>query len=58
VGLEIRRLGAIQDRTLANCRMAARWLLQQASMMAVQTPQNAGLAGKIQARIEQVLQRK
>jgi hypothetical protein len=58
LGIEVRRLGAIQDRTLANCRMASRWLGQQASMTAAQAPDDADSAGKIQARIEKVLQRK
>lgn len=56
LGIEARRLGALQDRTLANARMAARWLRQQALMMAAQTPESSPLAAKIQARIEQALQ--
>jgi DNA repair exonuclease SbcCD ATPase subunit len=55
LGLEIRRLGASQDRTLANCRMAARWIRQQAATWPVQSPDTAGLAEKIPARIEQML---
>jgi len=55
LGLEIRRLGASQDRTLANCRMAARWTRQQAAMWPTPSPETAGLAEKIEARIEQGL---
>jgi len=55
LGLEIRRLGASQDRTLANCRMAARWMRQQAATWPAQSPDTAGLAEKIHARIDQVL---
>jgi hypothetical protein len=55
LGLEIRRLGASQDRSLANSRMAARWMHQQAAMWPVQSPDTAGLAEKIQARIDQTL---
>jgi len=58
LGLELRRLGAVQDRGLASGRMAARWLRQQALMMAEQDRQNADLAGKIEGRIEQALPRK
>ena len=55
LGLELRRLGAVQDRGLASGRMAARWLRQQAAMMAEQDRQSADLAAKIQGRIEQTL---
>jgi hypothetical protein len=58
IAAEVRRLGAMQDRTLANCRMAARWLEQQASMMGARSPESAETARKIQAQIENVLQRK
>jgi len=58
LGLEVRRLGALQDRTLANCRMAARWMRQQAALWPAQSPDTAGLAKKIEARIDQTLGRK
>ncbi len=55
LGLEIRRLGASQDRTLANCRMAARWIRQQTAMWPAQSQDTAGLAEKVLARIGLVL---
>lgn len=55
LGLEIRRLGALQDRALANARMAARWMRQQAAAWPTQSPDVAGLAEKTQARIDQTL---
>ncbi len=55
LGLELRRLGAVQDRGLASGRMAARWLRQQAMMMAEGSPGGAELVAKIQGRIEQTL---
>jgi hypothetical protein len=58
MAVEVRRLGAVQDRTLANCRMATRWLDQQASMMASQAAESSESARKIQDRIEKVLERK
>ena len=38
LGVELRAIGADQDRTLANCRMAARWLKQSAAMLAEDDP--------------------
>jgi hypothetical protein len=58
IAAEVRRLGAIQDRALANCRMAARWLEQQTSMMAARSPESAETSRRILAQIEKVLQRK
>lgn len=55
LGLEIRRLGALQDRALANARMAARWMRQQAAAWPAQSPDVAGLAEKVRARIDQTL---
>jgi hypothetical protein len=62
LGLELRRLGASQDRALASSRMAARWLRQQAMMVAEDVPGSAEparriqeFAAKIQGRIEQTL---
>ena len=51
LGLELRRLGASQDRALANSRMAARWLRQQVAMIAEDNPAIAELAAKIERRI-------
>ncbi len=55
LGAELRGLGAIQDRTLAKCRMDARWLRQQAAMMASGDAADAALAKTVQARTEQIL---
>jgi len=55
LGQEIRRLGALQDRALANARMAARWIRQQAAAWPAQSADVAGLAEKIRARIDQTL---
>jgi len=48
LGVEIRRLGSVQDSALARARMALRWLREQAR----QTP----TAGKIESRVDEVLQ--
>jgi len=58
VAVEVRRVGAIQDRTLANCRMATRWLGIQAAAMGLESPKNVDFTQKIQVRIEKTLQRK
>lgn len=58
LGAEVRAIGALQDRTLAGCRMATRWLKQSAAMVAEDSPDDAALAKKIQARAEQMLQGK
>jgi hypothetical protein len=55
---EIRHVGASQDRTLSKCRMAVRWLRQQARMCAVRNPPGAELAREIEVRAEQFLQSK
>ena len=52
---EVRRIGAAQDRALANCRMATRWLRQQVSMLASQAPDSADLGRKIERRIDETL---
>ena len=57
LGAELRDLGTLQDRTLAKCRMDARWLKQQAAMIAADNAPAAALAKKIQTRAEQILQR-
>jgi hypothetical protein len=53
---EVRRIGGTQDRTLARCRMAVRWLKQQARMTAIRDPRAAGLAREIRAQIEQFVE--
>lgn len=53
LGDEVRAVGAAQDRALSKCRMAVRWLKQQARMTAIRSPRTAKLARRIQARIEQ-----
>ena len=55
LGRQVRRIGADQDRTLSRCRMAVRWLKQQARMSAIRSPGTAELAGEIQARVERFL---
>ena len=55
LGAELRGLGAIQDRTLAKCRMDARWLRQQAVTTASADAAAAALAKKVQVRTEQIL---
>ena len=55
LGAEIRQIGASEDRTLASCRMATRWLKQSAAMLAEDDPSQAVLAGEVQARAEQML---
>ncbi len=55
LGLELRRLGASQDRALASGRMAARWLRQEALAMAEGSPGSADLAAKVQSRVEETL---
>lgn len=55
LGAEVRRIGAVQDRTLSRCRMAVRWLRQQARMGAAADPRAAGLAKDVRARAEVLL---
>jgi hypothetical protein len=54
-GRQLREMGAAQDRTMALCRMRARWLRQSAAMQAEDHPGDAALAGKVQAKVEAVL---
>ena len=49
---------AEQDRTMAVCRMRARWLRQSAAMLAEDQPGDAELARKVEATIEETLRRK
>ena len=58
LGVALRTLGAEQDRTLAVCRMKARWLRQSAAMLAEDHPGDAELAGKVQAKVEDMLRTK
>jgi hypothetical protein len=58
LGAELRAIGANEDRTLAKCRMAGRWLKQSAAMLAEDDPSQAALAGEVQARVRQVLETK
>jgi hypothetical protein len=58
LGEQLRSLGALQDATLARCRMAIRRLKQEARAMAVNQPDGAVLAREVQTLAEQVLQRK
>ena len=55
---EARRLGAVQDRALSNCRMAARWLREQARMLAEDEPQMASWAEMVRARAQGTLEAK
>jgi len=57
LGLEIRRIGAVQDRALSKCRMSVRWLKQQAHAAAVPGSQAAELARQIEAEAEKALGR-
>lgn len=58
LGVELRAIGASGDRSLAQCRMACRWLQQSAAMLAEDTPAQAALAGEVQTRVRQLLEAK
>ena len=58
IGAELRGIGAVQDRTLSNCRMTARWIKQSAVMVGEEDPPKAAWARKIAARVEQDLAEK
>jgi hypothetical protein len=58
LGAELRRIGAVQDRTLSKCRMSARWLKQQAAMIVADDAAGAELAREAQTRAEKLLQTK
>ncbi|MGA2033820.1 MAG: transposase [Thermoguttaceae bacterium] len=58
LGASLRALGGEQDRTMAVCRMKARWLRQSAAMLAEDHPADAELAGKVQAKTEEMLRTK
>ncbi|MGA2621454.1 MAG: hypothetical protein ABSF26_27845, partial [Thermoguttaceae bacterium] len=55
---EARLIGANQDRTLANCRMAVRWLKQSATMAAEDDPRLKPWAARVVELIDPVLQGK
>ncbi|MGA2066008.1 MAG: hypothetical protein ABSG86_13630 [Thermoguttaceae bacterium] len=55
LGAAVRAIGAGQDATLSNCRMAVRWLRQSAAMIAEEDPRGAELARAVQARADQFL---
>lgn len=58
LGAELRSIGAAQDNTLAKCRMAVRWLKQQARTAAETDGRAADLASKVQEEAEQMLRKK
>jgi len=58
LGLEVRRIGAEQDRTLSACRMTVRWLQRQARMSLIRTPKSAEMAKKTIALAERFLDEK
>jgi hypothetical protein len=55
LGAELRAVGAVQDRALANGRMAARWLRTQAKMLAADEPSAAALARQVQTLVDAAL---
>jgi hypothetical protein len=55
LGGRVREIGAVRDRALSDCRMAVRWLRQQARGRAVAAPQQAKLAREIVTRAERML---
>jgi hypothetical protein len=58
IGGQLRELSAIQDGTLARCRMAMRRLRQQAVTFTTNHPQNAGPAAEVQRLADQLLVKK
>ena len=55
VAQELRKVGGWQDRALSRCRMAVRWLEQQARMAPLRDPASAELARTVESRAEQFL---
>ena len=58
LGDEARQIGLAQERTLARCRMAVRWVREQAKMAAADQAggqEKLELAKTVQARAEEVL---
>jgi hypothetical protein len=58
LGQQLRALGAIQDSTLAKCRMAVRRLRQQGRTDVASHAPTAGLAQEVQSLAEQMLQKR
>jgi len=58
LGAELRSVGAVQDRALANGRMAARWLRARAKMLAADERPTADWIRKVQASVDAALQDK
>jgi len=56
LGATLRRIGAVQQRTLSKCRMAVRWLAQQARMLAAGSPHSIELAKEVGTRAERILE--
>ena len=55
LGLQIRAIGAAQDKTLSKCRMAVRRIKQQCMMIARREPHAADFTGKALELAEQML---
>jgi len=58
LGAELRAIGASEDRMLAKCRMASRWLKESAAMLAEDAPAQAAVAREVRDRVQQVLESK
>jgi hypothetical protein len=58
LGEQLRIIGAVQDSTLAKCRMAVRRLGAQGKTVVANQPSESGLAREVQAVAEQQLQQK
>jgi hypothetical protein len=56
LGVRAREIGAAQDQALSDCRMAVRWLRQQARQRVVAATGQAKLAREVLARAERMLQ--
>ncbi len=52
---EIHGIGDAQDKTLSSCRMAVRWLAQQARMGTIRNPRAAQFAHKIESRAKRFI---
>ena len=52
---QLHAIGAAQNRTLSQCRMAACWLRQQSAAAAKKDPKVSALAEKIRRRVERIL---
>ena len=55
LGARLREIGAAQDQALSDCRMAVRWLRQQARRSVIADPDHAKLASEVLARAERML---